>query len=255
MEPDKSLEERQRSEIEFHDAKYTTGESFPKHYYSDPTTPIYKDMLESLGDLTGKRVLEYGCGDGWCTVDLCKTGAFVDAFDISPEATASAEVTLSNAGFEDMSEIRTLGAEKLDYPDASFDICFGFAILHHLDLELAIPEMKRVLKPGGIALFAEPLQGNPLLRLYRRLTPQFRTPDERPMMIREFPDVFDGFSDIRHKEYYLAGQAAMGLLYVPFISRAYPFAHKVCWSMDRAILKVLPSLGSWAWYSVIEARN
>lgn len=74
-----------------------------------------------------------------------------------------------------------MGGEQLNYPDGFFDIAVGFAIIHHLDLNLAIPELYRVLKPGGIAYFAEPLGGNPVINLYRKLTPQYRTQDEEPI--------------------------------------------------------------------------
>jgi 2-polyprenyl-3-methyl-5-hydroxy-6-metoxy-1,4-benzoquinol methylase len=43
-------------------------------------------MRDAIGDLHGKRVLEYGCGEGWLTSDLARAGGTVCAFDISPQA-------------------------------------------------------------------------------------------------------------------------------------------------------------------------
>jgi len=245
------LESRLKSEKEFHDSKYTGGDLYPAHYSARPTVPIYHEMLRDLGPLEAKTVLEYGCGDGWCTVDLCRGGADVRSFDISDEAVRSTKATLARQGLSEHAEIQVMSAEKLSYDDESFDVAFGFAILHHLDLQLAIPELYRVLKKGGTGIFAEPLQGNPILRLYRHLTPQFRTADEEPMEIASFQKIFSEFSAVQHKEYYLSGQAALAMLHIPGLRRIYPWTQKAFWSLDETLLSAIPALGNWAWYSKI----
>jgi SAM-dependent methyltransferase len=245
------LESRLQSEKRFHDEKYSGGDLYPAHYSANPTVPIYKDMLSGLESLDSKVILEYGCGDGWCTLDLCRAGGDVRSFDISDEAVRATKATLAREGFADTADVRVMSAEKLDYADETFDIAFGFAILHHLDLGLAVPELLRVLKPGGIGIFAEPLQGNPLLRIYRYLTPQYRTEDEEPMRIRSFKSTFAEFSSVEHEEYYLTGQAALAMLYVPGIRNLYPKTRQLLWSLDRKILNAVPALGNWAWYSRI----
>ena len=57
----------------------------------------------------------------------------------------------------------------------------GNGILHHLDLPICLNEINRVLKPGGFALFKEPLAANPFLKVFRFFTPQARTIDEKPL--------------------------------------------------------------------------
>jgi len=245
------LESRLQSEKKFHDAKYTGEDLYPAHYSAGPTVPIYKDMLRELGSLDSKVVLEYGCGDGWCTADLCRAGGNVRSFDISEQAVQSTRAALDRQGLSEMANVKVMSAENLEYADETFDVAFGFAILHHLDLGLAIPELLRVLKPGGIGIFAEPLQGNPLLRLYRHFTPQFRTEDEEPMRISSFKSIFANFSSVEHEEYYLTGQAALAMLHVPGIRNLYPKTRQVLWSFDRKILNAVPALGNWAWYSRI----
>src|SRR5688572_23048095 len=135
-------------------------------------------MLAMVGDPLGKSVLEYGCGEGWISKDLALAGAQLRAFDISAEGVSRSQTLLENIGASGRCAVEQMEAEKLRYPDNSFDRAIGFAILHHLDLGLAIPELHRVLKPGGMAFFAEPLSGNPFINLYRRFTPQYRTEDE-----------------------------------------------------------------------------
>lgn len=82
-------------------------------------------------------------------------------------------------------DFRLMDAQKLEFPDDSFDVVFGSAILHHLDMELALPEIARVLKPGGMMFFHEPMDLNPVARLVRMLTPKSRTEDERPFRLRD----------------------------------------------------------------------
>lgn len=70
----------------FTDRKYNQGDQYPYHYAVNPTYPIYQRMLDMINNLSGKHVLEYGCGEGWITRDLARAGASVKAFDISAEA-------------------------------------------------------------------------------------------------------------------------------------------------------------------------
>jgi SAM-dependent methyltransferase len=49
-----------------------------------------------------------------------------------------------------------MAAEQLRYEDSSFDAVHGNAVLHHVDLSAARAELHRVMKPGAVAVFAEP---------------------------------------------------------------------------------------------------
>jgi len=127
----------------------------------------------------------------------------------------------------------------------------GFAIIHHLDLVKALAELHRVLKPGGVAYFAEPLATNPLIRVYRRLTPQFRTPDERPLKLSELPSLLARFSSFEHSEFYLTALGAIAIAYVPGGKRLFPLLSAKLHRIDRLLLRAIPPLGSWAWYTVL----
>ncbi len=121
----KDLASRHEAESDFHDRKYGHGEGYPRHYAVQPTYPIYLRMLGMMGDQSGKQVLEYGCGEGWITRDLAQQGALVSAFDISAEAVRKTRDVLALAGLADRCRIAKMGAERLEYPDGSFDIAIG----------------------------------------------------------------------------------------------------------------------------------
>jgi ubiquinone/menaquinone biosynthesis C-methylase UbiE len=251
----KELRARQESEARFHDQKYGEGDGYPRHYAVQPTYPIYQRMRSMVGISSGKRILEYGCGEGWVTSDLALSGAFVSAFDISDEAVRKTRLLLESTGFSANCTVETMGAEALSYPDESFDIAVGFAILHHLDLDRAIPELYRVLKPGGAAYFAEPLGGNPVIDLYRRLTPQYRTADEAPLQLDRLAPLLGRFKQITHTDYYVLALASISLAYFPFGAVLFPTVNRSLMALDDKILRLFPGLGRLAWYTILCLRK
>jgi ubiquinone/menaquinone biosynthesis C-methylase UbiE len=127
--------------------------------------------------VAGRVVLDYGCGDGDSSRQLLADGAsHVHGVDLSETAiTQARERGLRNASFQ------VGDAHHLPWPDQTFDVVVGRAILHHLDLPSATRELVRVLRPGGELFFVEPLYHNPLAAVFRWLTPKARTVDEKPL--------------------------------------------------------------------------
>ena len=249
------LQERFASEKAFHDAKYAGEDLYPLHYKVNPTLHVYRRMRTLMGDISGKYLLEYGCGEGWTTCDLAHSGATIEAFDISEQGVANTKVALAKANLSERCTVRQMAAEQLDYAAESFDLAVGFAILHHLDIRKALAELYRVLKPGGHAIFAEPLGTNPIINLYRRMTPQYRTPDEAPLVLREFRLQAKDFRGFEHHECYLTALASLALLYVPIANKAFgPINRTLCRFDDWFLPKAGP-LRHLAWYSVIVMRK
>jgi SAM-dependent methyltransferase len=107
----------------------------------------------------GLRVLDIGCGTASYTRPISeRTRAIVFGTDVTPE-------TLSEASRVVPANVRLTAADamRLPFPTGCFDAVVGNAILHHLPLESAVPELLRVLVPGGRFCFAEPNLLNPLL--------------------------------------------------------------------------------------------
>ena len=124
-----------------------------------------------------KDVLDYGCYDGWMTPRYRAIGpSSITGLDISENAIIKAKVK-----YGDVARFYTGDAHAMPFPDASFDIVVGRGILHHLDFDAAVEEIRRVLRPGGRAIFVEPLDDNPGAKLLRALTPRARTKDEKPL--------------------------------------------------------------------------
>jgi hypothetical protein len=76
-------------------------------------------------------------------------------------------------------------------------------MLHHLDLTYAFPELRRIMKPGGVILAVEALNINPAMKLYRRMTPSMRTEWEKEHILSHRHLKFaEWFFDVRNVRYW-----------------------------------------------------
>jgi ubiquinone/menaquinone biosynthesis C-methylase UbiE len=101
------------------------------------------------------RSLEIGAGTGYFSLNLLQAGVVGEAVatDISPGMLDTLQDNARRLGLP--VETVACDAEALPLPDASFDLVFGHAVLHHLpDLDQAFREFRRVLRPGGTFVFA-----------------------------------------------------------------------------------------------------
>jgi SAM-dependent methyltransferase len=166
----------------------------------------------------------------------------IDISDVAVrEATARAEQAGLNAKY------LVMDAESLSFPDQAFDLICSVAVLHHLDLRKGYAEIARVLRPNGTAVFMEPLGHNPLINLYRWLTPTMRTPDEHPLLMRDLELARNYFDRVEVRFFVLSSLAAM------FVHRTRvfrPVLHSLE-KLDQLLFKVLPPIRRYAWQVVI----
>ena len=249
--------DRRLSEQLFHD-KQAAGRAdsfregaadlrFDTDAYLDHETWV-RPAFELLGDIRSKRALDYGCGHGMAAVVMARAEATVTAFDLSPGYVNEARERASANGVH--IECVSANGEALPFADATFDAIWGNAILHHLDLVKAGRELKRVLAPGGVAVFCEPWGGNPLLALARRWLPypgKDRTPDEQPLTRRDLRPLRAIFPSIEVRGFQLFGMLRR-------VWRA-PRVLKLLDAADTRLLRWFPSLKNWCRYVVIVLRS
>jgi len=122
----------------------------------------------------GARLLDFGCGWGDNTAVFARIGYQVEGFDISERNLEVARQLAASEGVANQVHFGVQTAESLDYSDGQFDVVAGVDILHHVEIPRAIAECRRVLRPGGVAFFIEPLM-NPLFDTVRntRLVQRF----------------------------------------------------------------------------------
>ena len=108
--------------------------------------------LVDFDGYSGKRVLDVGCGAGTDLVRFAKGGALVSGVDISPSAVALARQNFSQQGLE--ADLREADGEHLPYADGTFDLVFAHGVVQYTPNSRAlVEECRRVLKPGGDAIF------------------------------------------------------------------------------------------------------
>lgn len=135
----------------FSDAEIGTPEFFERveahRYEKEWHIPTAADFQNTRG----LRVLEIGCGMGTDGAQFAKAGAIYTGIDLTDAAVELARKRFQVSGLK--GEFRVADAERLDFPDASFDLVYSHGVLHHTpDIEAAVREIHRVLKPGGRAM-------------------------------------------------------------------------------------------------------
>ena len=217
------------------------GENFDQFAKKDPQ---FSGVSEFLGDLKGKRVLEIGCGAGKIAVLMAKSGAQVTAFDLSPHSVRVArESSLIN---ETVINFAVSAGEHLPFADGSFDVIYGKAILHHLDINIGKCDLYRVLKNDGKAVFIEPMGMNPLLTFARKYAPY---PHKNPVGVDRpltYADMDSWTESAKFKEYREVQLLSM-------IERGFGWGMEfpVLRKIDEYLLKNVPFLRRFCRYVVI----
>ena len=236
--PDALRLERERA---FHDARFdgALSRAAQDAYYVavEHGRDAYEARLSALAQ--DADALEVGCGTGGQAAGLLGMAASVGGIDISPVAVAAAQARGVKAVAGD--------AEATGLPTESVDLLFGAGIVHHLDTHRFAEEAARLLRPGGAALFWEPLGHNLAVNAYRRATPSARTADEHPLRRGDLRALQDAIGPMRLRFF---GLATLPGLVLPegAARRAGLAAGRM---IDTGLLRV-PGLRYQAWYVLAE---
>jgi SAM-dependent methyltransferase len=223
------------------DAALVADEVQVARYLNPPPTTVYplEYAYSLLGNVAGRTVLDFGCGSGQNSLLLARRGARVIGIDISESLIRVALKRLAVNGLAGGADFIVASAHDLPVRTASIDIVLGIAILHHLDLRATSREVLRVLKPGGRAIFQEPVRDSRVVRTIRRLVP-YHAPDvspfERPLTTPELDDFGLAFRRVTMRPFMLPFVNITRV--VPALRRHIHSAHR----LDGAIIKRVPSV-------------
>lgn len=147
----------------------------------------------------GQRVLEIGCGAGTDLVRFARGGAIVAGVDIAPAAVALARRNFELQGLE--ADLRVADGESLPFPDATFDVVYAHGVVQYTGSDRRlVEEARRVLKPGGEAIF-QVYNRHSWLNLLSKVMKVGLEHEDAPVLrkytVREFRSLVDGFRQVR----------------------------------------------------------
>jgi len=166
-----------------------------ERYLNPPSDTVFplEYAFWLLGNVRGKIVLDFGCGTGENIVPLVERGAHVIGIDISPELIELARQRLALARVE--ATVQVGSAYETGLPDASVDVIFCVALVHHLDIERVRGEMQRVLAKDGEIILQEPIRFSRSYFRLRNLLPSRENVSEyeHPLTRTEFSAINESF--------------------------------------------------------------
>ena len=187
-----------------HDLDISSHAPGSREFFADLDQYHFEKLhhLPRLIDFTayrGRKVLDVGCGAGIDLARFAKGGAIVTGVDISPSAIVLARQNFAQQGLT--ADLREADGERLPFPDDVFDLVFAHGVVQYTSgAQALVGECRRVLKPGGTAVF----------QVYNRiswlngLSKVMNVPlehEDAPVLVRysarEFRALLTGFRDIR----------------------------------------------------------
>jgi len=255
----KSLDDRKRKELEFHDRdrdrqliQTLDGDTYEKFYGNKKyyrATELSKAYVDSwiARHAPGKVFLDYACGNGANAIKAAKAGArLAIGIDISSISVRNARQDAEAAGVGDRCRFVQADAENTQLPDASMDVIVCSGMLHHLDLSFAFPELARILAVDGRLLAVEALDYNPLIKLYRNLTPDMRTEWEKAHIL--------SLKDVRFaQEFFRLGEVRYWHI-LSIAGGKVPALLPMLKAIDRVVTRI-PGIQLLAWIFTFELRS
>jgi len=211
--------------------------------------------LDRIGELAGARILEVGSGTGALSVYLAARGAQVTGIDISEENCRLAERRALLNGVTARARFVAVPIEQLDDQAGSYDAIIGNQVLHHFELPLAMPNIGRLLRPGGRGLFCEPVLLLPSLlrrvrdsRPIKRIVPKkVDTPTERSVSMEDVTTIRRTFPGVKLHPFQLIARLQN---YVDLPDRVFATLE----ALDRRLLR-LPGVSRLCRFVVFEVTG
>ena len=205
------------------------------------------DAVQRLGPLAGRRILEVGVGGGSLAVWLALQGAEVVGIDVSSGILAVAERRAQVNGVADRVSLVHSPVESFDPAEpglaaGGFDAIIGNNVVHHFDRDLALANLGRLLRPGAVAVFCEPVLFLPewtrRVRNSRLVTRRFpmhtHSPDERSLGADDFATMRRWFARVEWTPYQVLCRLQN------FVELTDPMWHRLE-SIDRMLLRRIPA--------------
>ena len=254
MEREKRREVIQR-ELVWHDQEGHKRRPLDRILYAPPAfDDVVQAGIDFLSIQIDDWVLDIGGGEGRQTLTLAEQGYRVISLDLSQAQLAEARERIAQSHPGLKVYFVQANAEELPFKAGSLPAVYGKAVIHHLDMDIMVRVLQRVLPDRGRATFAEPLAYHPLIWLGRRLTPHLRTQDERPMARSELVAFARHFAVWQGQQMYLLAPLAYFLRLLPGGETLFRGAYWFLRQVDKVLLQI-PGLRELAWYGLVHVEK
>ncbi len=240
----------------------------PDVLMTSPTSPETRYVLEAMGDLAGKRILDLGCGIGESAVFFAKQGAKVTACDVSFKLIEGVR-KLAELHHVDIEAV-ACKLEKLPFSNGEFDLVFAQGALFEAEVIPVMLELERVLKSGGKAYIMEPLRKDPLVSVDRATNSELRFPHKRPLTFMDQERIRAVFPQMKSRSFRLLTQFVF--LYFLLVERVSPKKERYWTKLlfqasrydklystlkrwDDRLLEKMSFLNAWCFSRVIEVTR
>jgi SAM-dependent methyltransferase len=254
-DPDTDRREVIQRELIWHEEQSHRRYRLDALLYDSPAfDEVVQQSVDFLQGDPGELVLDMGCGEGKETLQLALRGFSVIGTDLSLTQMARARELIQKELPGANVHFIQANAEQLPFAGNSFQKIYGKAILHHLDLAGSSNETRRLLTPHGRAAFAEPMSRHFIIWLGRRLTPMFRTEDERPMALSDLEEFGKSFEQRQLQTYYLLTPLAYVVRLFPGAERLFSALYSLLAGLDQKLLANFEPLRKFAWYGAVRVK-
>ena len=236
-------------EKEFHNKLQSSSKGRFENIFYKAIGHAWLDYYENLNSLAkNSDILDYGCGIGPTIEKVINYNPKkITGIDISDVSINKAKEKFKNSDIK--IELLVDNCEETKFKNNQFDLVYGLGILHHLEFSKCMDEISRILKTNGSLLFIEPLGTNPIINLYRFLTPGSRSKDEHPLTFKDFDLIKEKFKSVSIKYYGL-----MTLVFFPFYKSTNSRIFKALIKFDQLLFKI-KFFRLFAWSVLITAKK
>jgi len=232
----------------------------PERFIRQVMNPDSRPLIELeyayslLGRLEGKILLDYGAGDGWNTICLAKARAMVTAMDISEKGIELINKKAIANGVSEYVKAEVQNGYETTYESNTFDVIYGNGILHHLDVETAGQEIRRILRPDGVAVFSEPIGDTRIMDVLKaivlfflRRKPLPETEHEAPLTSARIRSLEQYFKVVRFRHFNVLSSARA-------VVRSEVLNRMLLWA-DYYLIEYLPGFEKLGRAVIIELRE
>lgn len=223
-----------------------------KYYAVTGLSEDYKHKWLERKCSAGKKIIDFACGNGENGIYAASCGAECIGIDISPEGVDNSNKNAEKFKVDDHCKFVVMDGENMTFDDNTFDLGVEYGALHHVDLDAALSELARVIKPNGEMICIEAMRHNPLIHWYRKRTTHLRTEWEVEHILGvESLDVMRKyFNGVEVKFFHLTSLALVPLrktFLFPVLLPVFNFIDKILLSTQF--------IGKYGWIMAIELSD